>query len=89
MTKEDLVGDLYERGLIPAFEQVILSDGFEDAIIGITSCLPRRAVYDFWKCIDVILKADTDVTFDEALEWMESYVQEPRENTEPIFIKKV
>ena len=89
MTKEDLVEELYDRGLIPEEEEVILSDGFEEALLGITATKPRRAIYDYWKCVDLILKSEEDLTFDEVLDWMEVYLQETFHNVEPLFIKKV
>ena len=48
--KIDLVEMLYERSLLNDDEEIILSDGFESALIGITAG-EKIAVYDFWKAI--------------------------------------
>lgn len=87
--KIDLVEMLYERSLLNDDEEIILSDGFESALIGITAG-EKIAVYDFWKAIDCLLKADKTLSFDEALEWLEDYSYEKLKHAEqltPIFIK--
>tara|TARA_R110002153_G_scaffold266089_5_gene429154 strand:- start:283 stop:561 length:279 start_codon:yes stop_codon:yes gene_type:complete len=87
--KIDLVEMLYERSFLNDDEEIILSDGFESALIGITAG-EKIAVYDFWKAIDCLLKADENLSFDEALEWLEDYSFEKISHAEqltPIFIK--
>ena len=90
--KAELINSLYDRALLHDNEQIVLSDGFEDALIGISASEPKVAVYDFWKAIDCILKADPKLDFDEALEWLEEFVTmkiETEEQLTPIFIKTI
>ena len=90
--KAELINSLYDRALLQDNEQIVLSDGFEDALIGISASEPKVAVYDFWKAIDCILKADPKLDFDEALEWLEEFVTmkiETEEQLTPIFIKTI
>ena len=47
--KEFLVEELYERGFIPYDESIVLAEGFEDAMIGVTTTQPKRAIYDYWQ----------------------------------------
>lgn len=90
--KAELINSLYDRALLQDNEEIVLSDGFEDALIGISASEPKVAVYDFWKAIDCILKADPKLDFDEALEWLEEFVTmkiETNEQLTPIFIKTI
>jgi hypothetical protein len=90
--KAELINSLYDRALLQDNEEIVLSDGFEDALIGISASEPKVAVYDFWKAIDCILKADPKLDFDEALEWLEEFVTmkiETDEQLTPIFIKTI
>ena len=50
--KEFLVEELYERGFIPYDESIVLAEGFEDAMVGISTTNPKRAIYNYWKCLD-------------------------------------
>ena len=91
----DIVEDMYERNLLKDDEQVILADGFENAIVGITASNPKQVIYDFWKCINIIIKASKNkMDFNEAMDWLEDYISETTEDDElriiaPIFMKKV
>ena len=90
--KAELINSLYDRALLQDNEEIVLSDGFEDALIGISASEPKVAVYDFWTAIDCILKADPKLDFDEALEWLEEFVTmkiETNEQLTPIFIKTI
>lgn len=90
--KAELINSLYDRALLQDNEEIVLSDGFEDALIGISASEPKVAVYDFWKAIDCILKADPKLDFDEALAWLEEFVTmkiETEEQLTPIFIKTI
>tara|TARA_R110002012_G_scaffold69193_7_gene179222 strand:+ start:808 stop:1089 length:282 start_codon:yes stop_codon:yes gene_type:complete len=89
-SKEILIDSLYERQLLNDDEEIILSDGFESALIGISACEPKVAIYDFWKALDCVVKADPSLEFNEALEWLEEFSQLKIENSEtltPIFVK--
>jgi len=88
--KAELINSLYDRALLLDDEEIVLSDGFEDALIGISASEPKVAVYDFWKAIDCVLKSDPELEFDEALEWLEEFVTlkiHDAHDLTPIFIK--
>lgn len=88
--KDKMIDDLYDRNLLGDDEEVILSDGFEEAFIGLSAGRNKVAIYDFWKSLDCLLKSDETLEFDEALEWLEDYSNEKIKNIEeltPIFIK--
>ena len=94
--KEFLVEELYERGLIQYDESIVLAEGFEDAMIGISTTVPRRAIYNYWKCLDCLIKAkvnDRVFEFDAALEWLDDYIKEANNSDinsfTPIFIKTI
>jgi len=87
--KAELIESLYARSFLNDEEEIILSDGFEKALIGITAG-DKIAIYDFWKALDCILQADENLTFDEALEWLEKFSYIKVENAEaltPLFVK--
>jgi hypothetical protein len=92
--KEFIVEELYERGLIPSDERIVLAEGFDDALIGISTSNPKRAVYDYWQCLDCLIKAKVTnkvFEFDAALEWLNDYIEETNSSDinsfTPIFIK--
>ena len=90
LNKAELINSLYDRSLLLDDEEIILSDGFENALIGISASDPKVAIYDFWKAIDCVLAADKDMDFDEALEWLEEFVTMKVDHVQdltPIFIK--
>lgn len=70
-------------------EQTLLADGFEDALIGFGHRHNQQvAIYDYWKCVEVLIKRDR-MTEEDAIEHMEfnvisSYVGEYT----PIFFNK-
>ena len=88
--KSSLVDALYERRLLEDDEEIVLSDGFDAALIGISSSEPKIAIYDFWKALDCIIKKNPDLEFNNALEWLEDFSQlkiEGSEDLTPIFVK--
>lgn len=90
--KAELINSLYDRSFLTDDEEIILSDGFEKALIGISASEPKVAVYDFWKAIDCVMISEPDMNFDEALEWLEEFVKMKIETVEeltPIFIKTI
>ena len=94
MMKEFIVEELYKRGLIPYDESIVLAEGFDDALIGISTSNPKRAVYDYWQCLDCLIKAKVTnkvFEFDAALEWLNDYIEETNNSDinsfTPIFIK--
>ena len=90
--KAELINSLYDRSFLLDDEEIILSDGFENALIGISASEPKVAIYDFWKAIDCVMKAEPNLGFDDALEWLEEFVTmkiETSEELTPIFIKTI
>tara|TARA_R100001443_G_scaffold16126_2_gene25951 strand:+ start:5149 stop:5433 length:285 start_codon:yes stop_codon:yes gene_type:complete len=88
--KNKLVDELYDRALVNDDEEIILSDGFEEALIGVSAGMEKIAIYDFWKALDLLLKQNEHLTFDEALVWMEDFSKEKIDNLEtltPLFVK--
>jgi hypothetical protein len=52
-------------------ENIVLLDGYEDALIGYTAGHgPPRAVYNYFKCLSILMKRD-GMSSEEALEWFE------------------
>ena len=51
---------------------ILLADGFEDAIIGTVAqaCGSTLVCYDYGKCGDVLMKRD-GMNYEDAVEWME------------------
>ena len=90
--KAELINSLYDRSFLLDDEEIILSDGFENALIGISASEPKVAVYDFWKAIDCVMTQEPEMDFDQALEWLEEFVTMKIETVEeltPIFIKTI
>lgn len=88
--KTELIDSLYERLFLNDDEEIILSDGFESALIGISSSEPKVAIYDYWKALDCVVKEAPELNFDQCLDWLEnfsSYKIEEKENYTPIFVK--
>jgi len=88
--KQDLIDSLYERMLLDDDEEIVLSDGFEEALIGVSASEPKIAIYDFWKAIDCIMKSNENLDFDQALEWLDDFANakiETLEQLTPIFVK--
>ena len=51
---------------------MMTADGFNAAFIGVTlEWGPPRAIYSYDKCIDVLMKNDGDMNYEEAVEYME------------------
>lgn len=88
--KTELIDALYERLLLNDDEEIILSEGFESALIGISSSEPKVAIYDFWKALDCVIKEAPEMSFDQCLEWLEDFSSQKIKNSEsltPLFIK--
>jgi hypothetical protein len=49
-------------------EQAYLLDGYEKALVGYDYNCPTKAIYDFDKCINILIKRDR-MSFEEALEY--------------------
>lgn len=69
-------------------EEALLADGFDDAVIGMDT--HGRVVYDYDKCVDILIGEGEDMEYIDAIEHMDynvtgAYVGEYT----PIFIKKL
>ena len=65
-------------------------------MIGISTTVPRRAIYNYWKCLDCLIKSKVNnqvFEFDAALEWLDDYIVETNNSDiksyTPIFIKTI
>lgn len=85
----DLIDKLYDLGFMNDDEQLLLSNGFDDAILGITAIYPKRIIYDYYKAVDIVMKEDGDMDLDEVIEWLEDHISHDLGDQTPIFIKTV
>jgi|TARA_R100000353_G_scaffold13829_3_gene13863 hypothetical protein len=88
MTRETILEKLMEQQLVDKDEYVILADGFEAAFIGVTTNKPIRAVYNYWKCLDLLMK-DEDADFDESIDWLDEFIEEDLGKHAPLYIKSI
>ena len=88
MTRELILEKLMEQELGDKLEYVILADGFEDAFTGVTTNKPIRAVYNYWKCLDLLMK-DEDADFDESIDWLDEFILEDLGKHAPLYIKSI
>tara|TARA_R100000734_G_C3274229_1_gene69403 strand:- start:28 stop:294 length:267 start_codon:yes stop_codon:yes gene_type:complete len=88
MKRSDILKELMEREILDKDEYIILADGFEPAFMGISAQKPKRVIYDYWKCLDVIIRRD-NAEFDEALDWLDEFIEEELGDHAPIYIKQI
>ena len=89
-----LLSNLYERKYLSEDETLVLAEGFDDAIIGITTIYPKKVIYNYWECINILLKIgdeETQFDFDSSLVYLDEYIKEIStiEDFAPIFIKTI
>ena len=88
MQRDEILKQLMDRELFSKDEYLILPDGFEDAFLGVTAIKPSKAVYSYWKCLDIIMQQDgTD--FDESIDWLDEFTKEDLGVHTPIYIKLI
>ncbi len=68
--------------------EAMFADGFDDAVIGVDTY--GRVVYDYDKCVDILMEEDDDLEYIDAIEHMDynvtgAYVGE----FTPLFIRKI
>lgn len=85
----DIIDKLYDRGLLSDDDQLMLSNGFDEAIIGITAKSPKRVIYDYYKAVDLIMKEQIDMELDEVIEWIDDHISYDIGEQTPIFIKVI
>jgi len=94
MSHLDLLESLYNRSILKDDETIVLAEGFDRALLGISTQEPKKAIYDYWICIDILLKSgtpDMSLEIDQAIKCLDEYIEEMQEIQDfaPIFIKKL
>jgi len=89
-----LLSNLYERKYLTEDETLVLAEGFDNAIIGITTEPPKRIIYNYWECIDILLKLgdeNNQLDFDTSMIYLDAYIKEINliKEFSPIFIKMI
>ena len=89
-----ILSNLYERKYLTEDETLVLAEGFDDAIIGITTCFPKKVVYNYWECINILRKIgdeETQLDFDNSMIYLDEYIKEIStiKDFAPIFIKMI
>ena len=89
-----ILSNLYERKYLTEDETLVLAEGFDEAIIGITTCFPKKIIYNYWECINILLKIgdeNTQLDFDSSMIYLDEYIKEigTIEDFAPIFIKMI
>lgn len=59
--------------MLLSFNECLLADGFDEAIIGISQCNTPKAVYDTKKCIEILIERDK-MSEEEAVEFFQHNV---------------
>jgi len=85
----NLFDKLYSSNLLLDEETVLLSEGFEKAIIGVTASIPKAVVYDYYKALDILMQSDNNIDIDDAIDWLEDHIENDLGSQTPIFIKKL
>ena len=88
MTREDILKEIMERDMFDKDEYVILADGFEPAFVGVSVNKPSRVIYDYWLCLDTIIKRDK-ADFDDAIDWLDEFIAKELGEHSPIYIKQI
>jgi|TARA_B110001452_G_scaffold35787_1_gene27508 hypothetical protein len=71
-------------------EDTLLIFGFQDAYVGVTAAKPYRIVYDYWKCLNCLIADDEfseALEFDEALDYLDEFIERDLGENAPLFIK--
>jgi len=88
MTKEQLLEELAERDLISFDKRTIFISGFEEAVVGVTATSPERVIYDYWKCLDYLVRKEKH-NFDDALDLLDDFVLIDWGSYSPIYLKQL
>lgn len=70
MTDKELRNLIIDNYNLSEEDEVLISNGYSDAFLGITDIEPRRAVYSKQFMIDIVMKED-NCSYAEAIEWLE------------------
>ena len=88
MKKEDILEELTERDLLKEGSEIILVDGFEDALLGISVEEKARAIYDYWICLDILVQRE-NLDFDYAIDNLDEFIKQDLGKHTPIYIKPI
>lgn len=90
MTNKELLDELIKRELITfdENERTIFISGFEEAVVGVTATKPERVVYDYWKCLDYLVRKEKH-NFDDAYELLEDFKDIDWGSCTPIYLKQL
>ena len=88
MNRRQILKKIINKDSFNDDEIVVLADGFEDAFVGVTITKPKKVIYDYWKCLDCIIKKE-DLEFDEALDFLDEFVLEDLGRNTPIYIEQL
>ncbi len=89
MQRDEIIEQLVTRKLFGESETLVLTDGLEEAFIGVTATMPTKAIYSFWKCLDIIIKSDDSMNYNEALDYLEKLTNEDVGDHSPLYIKMI
>ena len=76
--------DLYSNYILE--EPLMTVEGFDYAIMGISEHPRAVVVYDYWKCLEVLIVGD-GMGEDEAVESLDTLIADYTDNNEPLFIQ--
>ena len=88
MTKGEILDIIIDDENDQELEYILLADGFEEAFVGVTVTSPKKVIYDYWKCLDCIIKNEK-IDFDDAIDFLDEFVHEDLGKNTPIYIKKI
>ena len=88
MTKGEILDIIIDDENDQELEYILLADGFEEAFVGVTVTSPKKVIYDYWKCLDCIIKNEK-IDFDDAIDFLDEFVHEDLGKNAPMYIKKI
>ena len=88
MQRDEIIDQLITRKLFGQSESLVLTDGLEEAFMGVTSTTPTRAIYDYWKCLDIIIKSN-EMNFDDSIDYLNKLTEEDVGEHSPLYIKLI
>ena len=58
MTRNEILDEIIINEMLENEQFIVLAEGFEEAFVGVTITTPKRIIYDYWKCLDCIIKKE-------------------------------
>lgn len=89
MQRDKIIDELLNRKLFGESEAIVLTDGLEDAFLGVTATMPTKAIYDYWQCLDIILNTNDEMDFNDSLDYLDKLIKEDVGEHSPLYIKKI